>query len=71
MKLITAFGRFWYDFVIGDDPKIAAGVVVALALVGAALAAGLGEHALTVLGGALLMLAFAVSLVIDVRPRKR
>jgi hypothetical protein len=26
------FGRFWYDFVIGDDWRIAAGVVVGLAL---------------------------------------
>ena len=28
---LTSFGRFWYDFVIGDDWTIAAGVVVALA----------------------------------------
>jgi hypothetical protein len=27
---LRAFGRFWYDFVIGDDWVIAAGVVVAL-----------------------------------------
>ena len=27
----VSFGRFWYDFVIGDDWTIAAGVVVALA----------------------------------------
>jgi hypothetical protein len=26
----VAFGRFWYDFVIGDDWTIAAGVVAAL-----------------------------------------
>ncbi len=30
MKYITAFARFWYDFVIGDDWTIAAAVVVAL-----------------------------------------
>jgi hypothetical protein len=29
---LAAFGRFLYDFVVGDDPVIAAGVVVALAL---------------------------------------
>jgi len=28
----TAFGRFWWDFLIGDDWTIAAGVLVALAL---------------------------------------
>lgn len=26
------FGAFWYDFVIGDDWRVAVGVVVALAL---------------------------------------
>jgi hypothetical protein len=29
---VKAFLRFWYDFVIGDDWTIAAGVIVALAL---------------------------------------
>ncbi len=28
---LRAFGHFWYDFVIGDDWRVAAGVVVALA----------------------------------------
>jgi hypothetical protein len=30
---LKAFGRFWYDFVIGDDWTVAAGVVIALAVV--------------------------------------
>ncbi len=29
---LRAFGAFWYDFVIGDDWRVAAGVVVALAV---------------------------------------
>jgi len=29
---IRAFGRFWYDFVVGDDWRVALGVVVALGL---------------------------------------
>ena len=29
---ITAFVKFWYDFVVGDDWRVAIGVVVALAL---------------------------------------
>lgn len=29
---IRAFGAFWYDFIIGDDWQVAAGVVAALAL---------------------------------------
>ena len=32
MKKLRAFGAFWYDFVIGDDWRIALGVVLALAL---------------------------------------
>jgi hypothetical protein len=32
MKQLRAFGRFWYDFVVGDDWRLAVGVVVALAL---------------------------------------
>ena len=29
---MKAFGRFWYDFIVGDDWTIAVGVVVALAV---------------------------------------
>ena len=29
---IRAFGAFWYDFVVGDDWRVAAGVVFALAV---------------------------------------
>jgi hypothetical protein len=32
MKRVVAFGRFWYDFVVGDDWTIAVGVIVAVAL---------------------------------------
>jgi hypothetical protein len=32
MKTLVAFGRFWYDFVIGDDWRIAVGVVLAIIL---------------------------------------
>jgi len=31
MRALKKFGLFWYDFVVGDDPLVAAGVVVALA----------------------------------------
>jgi len=33
VKYIVAFGRFWWDFIVGDDWTIAAGVAVALGLV--------------------------------------
>lgn len=32
MRVIVGFLRFWWDFVVGDDPTGAATVVVALAL---------------------------------------
>ena len=30
MRAVRAFARFWYDFIVGDDWTVAAGVVVAL-----------------------------------------
>ena len=30
MRYVVAFGRFWYEFVVGDDWLVAAGVIVAL-----------------------------------------
>jgi hypothetical protein len=32
MKRIEAFFRFWWDFVVGDDWRVAAALVVALSL---------------------------------------
>jgi hypothetical protein len=29
---LKAFGAFWYDFLVGDDWRVAVGVVAALAL---------------------------------------
>ena len=40
MKALRRFGTFWWDFVVGDDWRIAAGVVVALALTAAIAATG-------------------------------
>jgi hypothetical protein len=31
MKWLTQFGKFWYDFIIGDDWRIAVGVVITVA----------------------------------------
>ena len=35
MKWLGRFGRFWYDFVVGDDWTIAVAVVVAVGLTAA------------------------------------
>jgi hypothetical protein len=40
MKRIRAFGLFWWDFVVGDDWRSAAGVVIALGVTAALVAAG-------------------------------
>jgi hypothetical protein len=32
IRRIRAFGAFWYDFVIGDDWRVALGVAVAFAI---------------------------------------
>ena len=69
MKFLRAFGRFWYEFIIGDDPKIAIAVVVALAVLVGALSVGLfGDTGLALLGGVLIVAAFAITLLIDTRP---
>lgn len=71
MKFLRAFGRFWYEFIIGDDWKIAVAVVLALGLLLGAMEANLfGDHGLTVLGGIAVVVFFAISLAIDVRPKK-
>jgi hypothetical protein len=31
-KRLKAFGAFWYDFVVGDDWRVAVAVVLALAI---------------------------------------
>ena len=40
MKRIRAFGLFWWDFVVGDDWRSAAGVVIALGVTAALVAGG-------------------------------
>jgi hypothetical protein len=41
MRWLLSFGRFWYDFIVGDDWTIAVGVVLAVALTALAARAGL------------------------------
>jgi hypothetical protein len=72
VKFAKSFGQFWYDFIIGDDWKIAVAVVVAVGVLVAALKANLfGDNGLAVLGGILIVVAFTISLVVDTRPKSR
>lgn len=70
-RFLRAFGQFWYDFIIGDDWKIAVGVVVALAITLGLYRMGLPEQAVTVLGGVLILIAFCIALAIDLRPGRK
>ena len=57
---MSRFGRFWWDFVVGDDWRVAAGVVVGVGV----------EAALVALGVAawwFLPVAVAVLLLLTVR----
>jgi hypothetical protein len=40
MRRLRGFGAFWYDFVVGDDWRIALGVVLALGATAGLVAAG-------------------------------
>ena len=71
IRFLKAFGRFWYDFIIGDDWKIAVGVVIALAFTWLLFAVGVPEKIVTLLGGALILAAFTISLAIDLRPKTK
>jgi hypothetical protein len=70
VRALRAFGRFWYDFVIGDDWKLAA-VVATVLLAGAALvAAGAVPHwAVGPLVAAGLLGGFTLAMAIEVRSR--
>ena len=50
MKVVERFLGFWYDFVIGDDWSIAAGVAVALGLTWVLVLLGLNPWWLMPLG---------------------
>lgn len=65
MRFLIAFGRFWYDLIIGDDPKIASAVVLALAVTAILLFLGLPESVVTITGGVLVLAFFTAALIID------
>jgi hypothetical protein len=71
-RFVRGFGRFWYDFIVGDDPKIAIGVAVVLVL-GAALVgvAGAGGPILVAGLAVLLVLAFTLAMAVDVSGSRR
>jgi len=72
MKFIKGFGAFWYDFLIGDDWKIAAAIATVLAAGAIVVAsADYNEGVLTAVLAVCVAVAFTIALLIDVRRSKR
>jgi hypothetical protein len=64
VRYVSAFGRFWFDFVVGEDWRIAAGVVAVLGLGALALRAEvLSDSLLAVLIAAAIVAVVVVSVV--------
>jgi hypothetical protein len=63
MRYLAAFARFWYEFIVGDDWRIAAGVVGVLAVGALAVSAGYAVPALTIALFAGLVAVFALPLL--------
>lgn len=62
MSWLVGFGRFWWDFIVGDSPVLAAGVVVVLVLNALLVAIGADTFA-----EAVLPLTVVVTLAFSVR----
>ncbi|MEA2496823.1 MAG: hypothetical protein QOJ29_4734 [Thermoleophilaceae bacterium] len=68
MRFVRGFGRFWFDVVVGDDWRIALGVVLVLGL-GALLVAidVAGTNVLMPLLAAAIVAVVAASIVLGAR----
>ena len=67
MSWLRSFGRFWYEFIVGDDWRIAAGVTVVLVAGAIAVAMGLASPALAVVLFVGLVAVFVAPILRDAR----
>jgi hypothetical protein len=68
MRFLRAFGRFWWDFIVGDEWRIAAGVVAVLAIGALATSRAWASESAIVVGVAIGIAAVAVvSIVLPAR----
>jgi len=72
MRFLKGFYQFWYDFIIGDDWKIAVAVLaVLLAGFGIVKSGTYNPGVLTVSLAVAVAAAFTVALLVDVRLTKK
>ena len=64
MSVLSAFGRFWWDFVIGDDWRIAAGVVAVLTAAALLVSQTGASHAAVAVAAAVGVAAVAVGAIL-------
>jgi hypothetical protein len=55
MRRLRAFGRFWWNFVVGDDWRAAVGIVIAIGVTAALVAAGVDAWWLMPIGVAAIL----------------
>ena len=67
--LLRGFVRFWYDFIVGDDWRIALGVVLVLGAGALLVASDVPDDVLMPLVGAGIVLVAASSIVVGARRR--
>lgn len=69
LRAIVGFGRFWWDFLIGDTPELFVAVVVILGIVALTSVSGHANTLSEILEPLLVVLALVVSLARTVRSR--
>jgi hypothetical protein len=72
MRVLKVLWDFFFELVIGDDPKIALAVLVSLAVAAVLLlATAVPESVVVVAGAVLVVAAFTFVLAVDVRRADR
>jgi hypothetical protein len=67
-RWLVAFGRFWWDFLVGDTPELLIGVLIVLGVV-ALLVKGAGLNAVAVVGFPLMVALMLGLSVYRARPK--